>query len=182
MTPRENDAKNFVEHLAALLADEDSRYIYADTVTNALVAAQIKALREERGLSQERLAHLMGTKQSGISRLQKNDYSAWKVGTLRKFARAFGVRLCISFEEFGTLIDDLGGLNEKRLSPRKFADDPVFNTRAESDLDDMAGLASGALERAMPSPVNPAPPLEERLGRRGSSNYPSAVERLTSAA
>lgn len=106
--------------------DEDARYAYADAVVNALVSAQIKALRDDRGLSQEKLAELIGTKQSGISRLERVDYSAWKIETLRKLARAFGVRLRIGFEEFGTLIDDISGFSEANILPRKFEDDPAF--------------------------------------------------------
>ena len=76
-------------------------------------------------MSQQELADAIGTKKSGISRLENANYSSWKVETLRKLARAFGVRLRISFEEFGTLIPEIEGL-EKRLRPRKFEDDPVF--------------------------------------------------------
>lgn len=109
------------------LHSEESRYIYADTVTNAFISAQIKGLREQRGLNQEELATLVGTKQSGISRLERPDYSTWKVETLRKLAKAFGVRLRIRFEEFGTLPDEITGFNDKNLLPRKFEDDTAFN-------------------------------------------------------
>ena len=117
-----------LERLRKDLSNEDSRYAYADAVTNAYVSAQIKALKEDRDLKQGQLADLIGTQQSGISRLLRSDYSAWSVETLRKLARAFGVRLRVSFEEFGTLIDDVSGFNKKNLLPRKFEDDPVFNT------------------------------------------------------
>ena len=127
MTHQENDLKTFGEQLGKSLAKEEARYVYADTVTNTFVSAQIKALREDRDLSQEELAELVGTKQSGISRLEKADYSAWKIETLRKLAKAFGVRLRIRFEEFGTLIEEVGGFKEKNLLPRKFEQDPVFN-------------------------------------------------------
>ena len=120
MTHQENDLKTFGEQLGKSLAKEEARYVYADTVTNTFVSAQIKALREDRDLSQEELAELVGTKQSGISRLEKADYSAWKIETLRKLAKAFGVRLRIRFREFGTLIEEVGGFKEKNLLPRKF--------------------------------------------------------------
>src|SRR5260370_25107235 len=94
-----------LEQLRKDRQNEEARYAYADTVSNAFVSAQIKGLREERELSQEELANRIGTKQSGISRLEKADYSAWKVETLRKLAKALGVRLRIRFEEFGTLVD-----------------------------------------------------------------------------
>ena len=115
-----------LERLSADFTDEDARYAYADAVINAFVSAQIKALREDRELRQEDLAELIGTKQSGISRLEKADYSSWKIETLSKLARAFGVRLRISFEEFGTLVDDVAGFKEKNLLPQKFENDPAF--------------------------------------------------------
>jgi transcriptional regulator with XRE-family HTH domain len=108
------------------LRNEESRCVYADTVTNAFISAQIRSLREQRDLSQDELANLVGTKQSGISRLERSDYSTWKVETLRKLAKAFGVRLRVRFEEFGTLVDEITGFNDKNLLPRKFEDDPAF--------------------------------------------------------
>ncbi len=122
-----------VEGLKQTLKNEDARYVYADTVVNSLVSAQIKALRENRKLSQQELANLIGTKQSGISRLEKADYSTWKIETLRKLARAFGVRLRISFDEFSTLSPDISGFTKARLCPRRFEDDPVFQDQAEND-------------------------------------------------
>jgi transcriptional regulator with XRE-family HTH domain len=122
-----------VSRLTETLRDENGRYVYADTVTNAFVSAQIKALREDRALSQEDLAQLIGTKQSGISRVERADYSAWRIETLRKIARAFGVRLRIRFEEFGTLLDEVGGFTNKHLLPRRFEQDPVFTGSKRSD-------------------------------------------------
>jgi transcriptional regulator with XRE-family HTH domain len=115
------------ERLRTDLQDEEARYAYADTVTNAFVAAQIRGLREARELSQEELAALVGTKQSGISRLERQDYSTWKVETLRKLARAFGVRLRIRFEPFSTLLDEISDFSDNSLLPNKFEDDSVFS-------------------------------------------------------
>lgn len=122
-----------LERLSRDFQDEEGRYAYADSVVNAFVSAQIKALRENRDLSQEKLAELMGTKQSGVSRLERADYSAWKIETLRKLARAFGVRLRISFAEFGTLLEDIGGFKDHNLLPRRFEDDPAFQETKRSD-------------------------------------------------
>ena len=84
-----------LDQLKENFKNEEARYAYADAVVNALISAQIKAQREDRQLSQEQLGALVGTKQSGISRLERADYSSWKVETLRKLARAFGLRLRI---------------------------------------------------------------------------------------
>jgi transcriptional regulator with XRE-family HTH domain len=115
------------------LKDEESRYAYADAVTNAFLTGQIKALQEDRDLTQEQLGVLVGTKQSGISRWLNTGFSTCKVETLRKFAKAYGVRLRISFEEFGTLPTDVRGFTNERLVPRKFEDDPAFSEHARTE-------------------------------------------------
>ncbi len=124
-----------LERLKTEFSSEEARYAYADAVTNAFLTAQIKTLREERGLTQDELAELVGTQQSGISRWLNSGFSACKVETLRKFARAYGVRLRITFEEFGSLPDDVRGFTEKRLAPHKFEDDPAFKEAAHAELE-----------------------------------------------
>jgi len=119
----------FVERFREDFQNEEARYACVEDFLNCYVAAQIKNLREERGLSQEQLAAAIGTKQSGISRIENVNYSSWKVGTLRKLARALGLRLRISFEEFGTLSSEIENFR-KSLSLRSFAQDPVFNGEA----------------------------------------------------
>jgi transcriptional regulator with XRE-family HTH domain len=127
-----------LEQLREQFKDEDVRYAYVEGFLNASIAAQIKELRGE--MSQQELAEKIGTKQSGVSRIENVNYSAWKVETLRKLARAFGLRLRISFEEFGTLIPEIENFNKKGLSRRRFEDDPVFNgARSGTDLNEITG-------------------------------------------
>jgi transcriptional regulator with XRE-family HTH domain len=133
------------EQLKTDLADEESRYAYADSVTNAFLTAQIDALKKERNLTQEQVAKLVGTKQSAISRWQNSGYSSCKLETLRKFARAYGVRLRVSFEEFGSLPPDIGGFTKERLAPRKFEDDPAFKETHDGQSQAMGGIGLKAL-------------------------------------
>src|SRR5580704_5581917 len=120
-----------LENLQSEFQDEAARYAYVETFLNAHIAAQLKTLREEYPMTQEQLAGKLHTKQSGISRLEKANYSSWKVDTLRKLARALGVRLKISFEEFGTLIPEIETIGD-RLRPRNFDEDPVFGAKNEA--------------------------------------------------
>jgi transcriptional regulator with XRE-family HTH domain len=114
-----------LESLRTVFDDEATRYDYVEAHLNASVSAQIRRFR--RKMSQQELAEKIGTKQSGISRLESASYSSWKVETLRKLARAFGLRLTISFEEFGTLIPEIADFESKVLNKRPFSQDPVFN-------------------------------------------------------
>jgi transcriptional regulator with XRE-family HTH domain len=121
---------------------EDARYAYADSIANAFLTSQIKALQERRGLTQEELAKLVGTQQSGISRWLNSGFSTCKVDSLHKFARAYGVRLWISFKEFGSLPEDAGAFSEKRLVPHEFDDDPAFKEPTKEETDRAAGASA----------------------------------------
>ena len=115
------------EQLRHPFADEEYRNGYAESFLNSYVAAQIKVLREAYPLTQSELAEKVGTKQPGIARLENVNYSAWKVETLRKLARAFGVRLKITFEEWGTLPTEVESFSREHLMRAPFARDPVFS-------------------------------------------------------
>ena len=107
--------------------DEDYRYAYAEDFLNTSIATQIRVLREQRDhMTQQELADRIGTKQAGISRLENVNYSAWKTETLRKLARALGVRLRITFETFGTLLEEAGGFSREALQRPDFEHDSAF--------------------------------------------------------
>lgn len=114
--------------------DEEYRYAYAEDFLNTSVATQIRVLREQRGLTQEDLAQKIGTKQAGISRLENVNYSAWKTETLRKIARAMKVRLKITFETFGSLVDEAETFSRKNLERPTFEDDPRFSEGVAAPL------------------------------------------------
>jgi ribosome-binding protein aMBF1 (putative translation factor) len=57
---------------------------------NAAVARQICEARAERGLSQAKLAALVGTSQSVIARLEDADYDGHSLTMLRRIAEALG--------------------------------------------------------------------------------------------
>jgi len=143
-----------IEQLRSSFANEEYRNSYAESLMNSYVAAQIKTLREESDLTQEGLAKKIGTKQAGISRLENVNYSTWKVETLRKLARAFKVRLKITFEEFGTLPEEIEGFSRNSLLRVPFDKDPVFSPAATGQL---LGRAEDALDAA--SGIGPRLPL-----------------------
>src|SRR5258708_36244746 len=117
-----DSGKNLLEQFN----DPEYREAYAEDFLNAYVAAQIRAIREQRVLTQEELADLIGTKQAGISRIENVNYSSWNVATLKKIAFALGCRLHISLETFGSLLDEGASLSREALERPKFEDDPIF--------------------------------------------------------
>lgn len=63
----------------------------------AEVARQIYALRTEAGLSQRKLAKLVGTTASVICRLEDDDYQGHTLAMLQRIAEALDQRLEIRF-------------------------------------------------------------------------------------
>ena len=103
------------EELRLDFLDKDYAHDYVDEFLNASIATQIKAIRQQRGLSQEELADLAGMKQERISVLEDVNYGSWSIKTLRRLARAFDVTLKVSFETFGVRIDDIVNFSRQNL-------------------------------------------------------------------
>lgn len=105
----------FADRLVNDFADKEFAHGYMQDHGNVVIAAQIKALREQRGLSQEALAQLAGMKQERISTLENVEYDAWTIKTLRKLAEAFDVHLKVAFVPFSEGIMDAVNLRRERL-------------------------------------------------------------------
>jgi transcriptional regulator with XRE-family HTH domain len=106
--------------------DPEARHDYADIFLNSSIALQIKALRLQRGWSQEALAERAGMKQSRISAMEQATYSGWSLSTLRRLAKAFDIALEVRFESFGTLLNDAASVSRDALERPSFNDDPAF--------------------------------------------------------
>jgi transcriptional regulator with XRE-family HTH domain len=115
------------DRLRQEFSDQDYRYAYAEDFLNASVATQIRVLREQREMTQGQLADAIGTKQAGISRLENVNYSGWKTRTLLKIARALGVRLKITFEDFGSLLEEAENFSREALQRPDFEHDEAFS-------------------------------------------------------
>lgn len=116
--------------------DREARADYAEIFLNSNIALQIKILRQQRGWTQGELADRAGLHQSQISGMEQVSHTVWKVGTLKKLARAFDLALTVRFESFGRFLDDLDSANRGALERHSFDDDPRFR-------DDRAGLEGG---------------------------------------
>jgi len=143
------------EQLRKDLNDADFRHAYSDENLNLWIAAQIKVLREQQNLSQKELAERIGSKQAGVSRLESANYSGWSVRILKKLAEAFDLRLRISFEEFGSLWQEVNNFSKENLQRRSFRDDPEFHQTTSPAMRDnaphnaMTALVSGSAIRQL---------------------------------
>lgn len=114
------------ERLRRLFRDQSYRRTYMESFLNTAIAAQIKALREARGLSQKDLGSRINTSQPGISALENVNYSRWSLSTLRKLAEAFDVALVVKFVSFGEALDEVTAFDSSRLNKLSFEEDSVF--------------------------------------------------------
>jgi transcriptional regulator with XRE-family HTH domain len=118
--------------------DEEFRNVYADDSLNAHIGTQIKVLREQQKMTQSELAEKTGMAQPRIAVLEDVNYSSWSINTLRRLARAFGLRLSVSFETFSGLIPELETFGRPVLERTRFEDDAFFHevpaVAAESNL------------------------------------------------
>ncbi|NJR53072.1 MAG: helix-turn-helix domain-containing protein [Leptolyngbyaceae cyanobacterium CSU_1_3] len=64
--------------------------------TNFKIGVLLRQARESAGLTQEQVAHRLGTKKSAISRIE-NHAEDMRLSTLRAYAQAVGARLQIQF-------------------------------------------------------------------------------------
>lgn len=86
--------------LAERLQDSDYRHGYFESHIDSSIAAQIKANRTYRKMSQKQLAKAAGLFQSQVSKLEDVNHERWTAKTLRRIARAFDLVLVIRLERF----------------------------------------------------------------------------------
>ena len=140
--------------------DFEYRHAYVEDFLHTRVAAQIKVLREQRGLSQKELAELAGMKQSRISMLENVNYRRWNVGTLLKLARAFDLMLVVKFEGFGAGLSEIDSFSRISLEKGSFAEDHSFvestadntivNWETMKITDDLTGRESMQVTKSLP--------------------------------
>jgi len=90
--------------IADELQDKAFRDQFFRTERELDIPAQLKSLRKLRGRNQEELALMTGTKQSGISRLERSSHGNWNLETLVKIAEALDARLSVVIEPYEMVI------------------------------------------------------------------------------
>jgi hypothetical protein len=108
-------------------------------------------------------------KQPRIPVLEDVNYSSWSISTLRRFAQAFDLRLRVSFEEFGTLINDYETLEQKSLERRSFDEDPVFKESSELEIN--------MIDATLPQMAQTVHPVEKDImgNQRTIERFPSLM-------
>jgi len=126
------------ERLKEEFKDREYRVAYAEDFLNTRIATQLRVLRDKREMTQAQLGQLVGTPQAGISRIENVNYSSWNITTLQKAAKALDVRLKVSFETFGSLLDECEEFSREWLERPTFEEDPEFEEEEVEELEKVA--------------------------------------------
>jgi DNA-binding XRE family transcriptional regulator len=81
---------NFDRYLERKLQDPEFRKRFAEAERAWDVALQLAALRGARGLTQQQVAEMLGTKQQAIARLENPAYTGHSLSMIRRYADALG--------------------------------------------------------------------------------------------
>lgn len=85
--------------------EKELRHEWWSSVLRTSIAAQIKAMRESRGWTQQELAKRMGTTQAQVSMLEKpSPRHPPTINTLLRVAAVFDVALLVRFERWGRAV------------------------------------------------------------------------------
>ena len=114
--------------LTEMFSDPEVRQAYAEGFQHTWIASQLTMIRQQRGLTQKDLAAMVGTKQPGIARMERDDYGKWNIGTLTGIAAALDCWLSVSFESYGTLLEKVAAFRSPEFLQRpSFHQDPIIN-------------------------------------------------------
>jgi transcriptional regulator with XRE-family HTH domain len=103
------------EQLKRDFTDPEYAAGYAESFMDSQIAAQLKVVREQRGMTQQQVAESIGTVQSAYSRLEDVNYCRWSLTTLKKLAAAYGFWLKVSFETYDTLPREVTNFSRESL-------------------------------------------------------------------
>jgi transcriptional regulator with XRE-family HTH domain len=92
----QNEKTNFDCYLARKLQDADFRTRFEAANQAWDIALQLTALRQARGLTQQQVATLLGTKQQAIARLEDPAYTGHSLSMVRKYVEALGGSLDVT--------------------------------------------------------------------------------------
>ena len=94
---KKGKVRTFQSRLREDSKDPEFKTHYQEERQALKLAMKIAELRNQKGLSQQELAKLMGTSQQAISRIESGEYEGFTIKTLEKIAGATGMRVKIEF-------------------------------------------------------------------------------------
>jgi transcriptional regulator with XRE-family HTH domain len=121
------------KRLIADMKNKEYRDAFVSEHIDTGIPFQIRALREQRGLTQKELAERAGMKQERISAIENPNYkNAFTLSTLKRLASAFDIALIVRFAPISQLVDWELKLSPESLQVVSFNEDPYFREMEEA--------------------------------------------------
>lgn len=111
------------QQIVASLGDKEYRDEFVESTVAAVVAFQVRAIREMRGWTQQELGDVCGTSQEWISTIENPQYGRHSMQTLLALAHAFDCWIDVRFRPFSDMAFWLSNRQPNDLMVAKFAED-----------------------------------------------------------
>lgn len=135
-TEQANKIIKRVRRLFTELESKKFRDSYVESQINDGLAFQIRAMRNDRGWTQARLAEMLGTEQSAISRMENPDYGNYSLSTLKTLASTFDVALLVRFVPFSELASRSARITLADIKVPPYREDDCLQEYSAFDSDE----------------------------------------------
>jgi transcriptional regulator with XRE-family HTH domain len=138
------------------LCDSDYRHAFVQERVRTSVALQIRSLRDQRDMTQQKLGEKLEMAQTWISKLENPDYGKMTVATLLRLAEAFDTDLEIKFRPFSWTVRELPKLTSEYFEVPSF-DEEFGDSNFDEEIKEAERLKEDAAVNLMPvnsQPVN----------------------------
>lgn len=119
--------------LAEKLQDKEYRDAFVSQGIFSRLPLKIRALREQRRLSQKQLGEKTDVAQAWVSKLEDPNYGKLTLSTLLRLASAFDVGLEVDFVPFSKVLDGALSLSQESFKVASFAEDRGLSCKSEPD-------------------------------------------------
>lgn len=119
------------------LKDREYRDAFVEESINVGVPFQLKALREQRELTQQDFGKISGMKQAFISRLENPNENCPSLTTLKRIASIYDIGLVVRFVPTSDLVKWDLNLDSESLKVLSYEDDPYFTATAKETIEEL---------------------------------------------
>jgi len=129
------------------LRDTEYRHLFVAERLRSSIALQIRALRQQREMTQMQLGDAIGKAQTWISTLEDPEYGKMTVATLLRLAEAFDTDIEIKFRSFSQTLDSLPKQGPDYFKVESFEQE--FGVAKAADITKVQSLVAGAGSRKL---------------------------------
>jgi transcriptional regulator with XRE-family HTH domain len=141
--------------LQSLKTSDEYRYSFVEEKIQSGLAAQIRAIREQRQLDPKQFAEKLGKKVSWVYRLEDPNLPPPTIPSLLEVARAYDVDLEVRFRPFSAFLNEADDLSTGSLEVASFRDElPELEREATRDQEEAEYKAWLTAHAAAPAPLD----------------------------